>query len=290
MDGSFLFVTSLGVCKLQGSSVSLLLKLDGLARSDNKALVISPNEFLIWRSNGLTHQNLATGKEQLYTNKQTAIPGFLELFGNGEIWHCGQQCTGTLKANDLERSNFYFPNIPVNGVFKDREANYWFYTGGRGIFLCSDLQTVAYRNLFPQENALYSVFKDSEGKIWVGAENGRYGFFEHGKFHERQLPVSNAPLGRKRIRGFFELSPQKIIMVYEPGLLCLQNGKPQWQLLKSAKTARLFGDQIALGSSRNFFLINRSDLDEFSSKFDKTKIADHEYLVEKSSKFLKSNP
>ncbi|WP_162141801.1 ligand-binding sensor domain-containing protein [Daejeonella oryzae] len=100
-----------------------------------------------------------------------------------------------LKAGK-ENLNHYLPETLISAIMLDRNKNIWVSTLGDGLIILPEHtgNIVQYtKSSGLPENSIYSIFKEDNGKTWLGSKSGILTFIDKGKIRNLNLNTTGNP-------------------------------------------------------------------------------------------------
>lgn len=168
----------------------------------------------------------------------------------------GLYCIENLNSNRNVKN--YLPNKAISDILIDREGNYWFSTLGEGVFFCPSFDVLNFNENSGLPNNISFLRKSPNGKIWFGANDGYFGYFEN----FTQIKIAKIPYtkNKSRVKDLFFINENEVVILSENGLFRSKNNKiEEIESVNLRKIKRLNKDSLLLLTSNAAFVLRVQD-------------------------------
>lgn len=207
-------------------------------------------------------------------------------YPNEPLWFCSYD--GAFKLEQEEKvTEVYFKNKNVTHMLKDREGGYWFTTSGHGVFYTSSLSNRSVSDFNNDPIGNVSALLYSDGKIWFGGSNGKFGYIENDSITEGHF---SRVAGRARIRQIVKGKRDKEVFIVAEELFARARDVETPDILRQSSKAMAYWQDslVVLGMSRGFNVITQNTLYQL---VDSLKDEASEFLKDKANNvFAKALP
>lgn len=233
---------------------------DGLLCHRNKSADVF---FLDWQKSvyKISDKSVAVyadEKDILFTNTITNM-----VYDEGNLWFCtrGNGCYRMVNGKFSER---YFNNSFINSVFRDREDNLWFTTVGEGVYMLPSsahfVKNYNEQSGLPSNNVTSFVL-DTQGKYWLGFQNGFVDKIENQKATRFKLGSKDKVVLNRVVA--LAADSAVIFCATDEGAFFIQEDKVQpVQLDTTFPHSGLSGKQLFIDKKRHVYIAHSSGFEQ----------------------------